>query len=94
MGDDYTMGEFWRDVNEARQEKRASNREDSAAMLTEAGIKFQAKNMGAHLIVSALGHTFEFWPGTGLWMERGKTRRQYGVRRLIAACTPDGEQHA
>ncbi len=85
MGD---MGDYWRDVRPAMQEesrqKRASNRESSAKMLTAAGIAFETKNEGAHLIVTANGRTVDFWPGTGLWIERGTSKQKRGVRRLIA----------
>jgi hypothetical protein len=84
-------GEFWRDVNAARQEKRADNRQASAEMLKAKGIRFESNNGGAHLIVHALGLTFDFWPGTGLWMRRGTKQRNYGVERLIDACTPQGD---
>ena len=47
--DDDNLGDFWRDVRAARQQKRADNRVDSAAMLLAAGIKFETKNLGAHL---------------------------------------------
>lgn len=85
MGD---MGDYWRDVRPAMQEesrqKRASNREASAKMLTAASIAFETKNEGAHLIVTAHGRTVDFWPGTGLWIERGTSKQKRGVRRLIA----------
>jgi hypothetical protein len=81
MGD---IGDFWRDVNAARQEKRASNRASSPDLLREAGISFESKNGGAHLIVKVRGHTIDFWPGTGLWIMRGSTKRHGGVRKLIA----------
>lgn len=90
--DDDSMGDFWRDVNAARQEKRAVNRKSSAEMLREAGVAFEEKNDGAHLVVQALGKVVDFWPGTGLWIARGQRRRSYGVRGLIAACTPAGDR--
>jgi hypothetical protein len=83
MGD---VGDFWRDVNAARQEKRRSNRTGSPQLLTEAGIPFESKNGGAHLIVRANGAVIDFWPGTGLWIVRGSTQRHGGVRSLIALC--------
>lgn len=101
MGD---MGDYWRDVRPAMQEesrqKRASNRESSAKMLAAAGIAFEAKNEGAHLIVTANGRTVDFWPGTGLWIERGTSRQKRGVRRLIAELknstrtTPQHQPHS
>jgi hypothetical protein len=79
--DDFSDSEFWRAYGRQRQEKRASNREQSAKMLTDAGIAFEAKNYGAHLVVDGI---IDFWPGTGLWMPRGTARRRYGVRNLIS----------
>lgn len=78
--------EFWRDVKEARQEKRASNRENSAAVLAEAGIPFQSKNIGAHLIVEGPVCFIDFWPGTGRWISR-KGPKGFGVRNLIKHIT-------
>lgn len=84
MGD---MGDYWRDVRPTMQEesrqKRESNRESSAKMLTAAGIAFETKNDGAHLIVTASGRTVDFWPSTGLWIMRGTNERRRGVRHLI-----------
>lgn len=84
MGD---MGDHWRDVRPAMQErsrqKRASNRESSAKRLAAEGIDFETKNDGAHLIVTANGRTVDFWPGTGLWIERGTQGQKRGVQRLI-----------
>ena len=86
--DDYDMGDMWRSVKTAQQEKRASNRPQSAELLKTAGIHFDSKNGGAHLIVYALGKTFDFWPGTGLWKLRGSSYESYGVKGLIRMCTP------
>lgn len=88
MGD---MGDFWRDVREARQAKRSSNTKSGAQMLREAGIAFEAKNLGSHLVVSARGHVIDFWPAGGLWIVRGSTQRHGGVRKLIQFCQPRGE---
>lgn len=69
---------------EASQAKRAANRAKSAQMLTDAGIKFQAKNGGAHLVVSASdGGLIDFWPGTGKWVVRASKLEQRGVSHLI-----------
>lgn len=67
----------------AAMTKRASNREASARNLAAAGIPFESKNNGAHLIVSAPGLVVDFWPGTGLWAVRGTNERRRGVRQLI-----------
>jgi hypothetical protein len=91
VNDDDSMGDFWRDVKSARQQKRADNRASSAELLKAAGIDFEEKNGGAHLIVKAVGRVVDFWPGTGRWIVRGSSRAHYGVKRLIAGCTPQGD---
>lgn len=77
MGD---MGDDWKDVLKERQEKRARNRDASARLLQEAGIPFESRNDGTHLIVAG---RYDFWPGTGLWMARGEKTKRRGVHALI-----------
>jgi len=81
MGD---MGDTFNSLKKMRQEKRADNRETSAAILSRAGIVFESKNLDAHLIVLAGAKTVDFWPGTGLWIVRGEKVKQRGVRKLVA----------
>ncbi|MFK3815130.1 hypothetical protein ACI2KG_00720 [Pseudomonas sp. NPDC089407] len=64
-------------------ERRAKNRQSSAEMLSERGIQFEAKNMGAHLIVSHEGKVADFWPGTGKYIPRGGGRPGRGVFNLL-----------
>jgi hypothetical protein len=84
MGD---MGDYWRDVKpaliEESKRKRANNRESSARILTEAGIPFEAKNNGAHLIIETVEAFIDFWPGTGLWCVRGTDKYRRGEQHLI-----------
>jgi hypothetical protein len=93
MGD---MGDYWRDVTpgmkERSQAKRASNREQSATLLTQAGVPFETRNAGAHLIVNHGGVVCDFWPGTGLWQVRGG-RQGRGVRNLLKAINVQGQRH-
>lgn len=89
MGD---MGGDFNALKKMRQEKRASNRDDSAVMLTEAGIKYEAKNLGAHLIVEAGAKKVDFWPGTGLWMVRGQAAKHRGVRKLMEFVALNGSK--
>ncbi len=75
----------WDDYGrEGSQRRRANNREGSAEMLTGAGIAFETKNAGAHLIVRHAGRVVDFWPGTGKWIERGTGLDKRGVRPLIS----------
>lgn len=77
MSDDFNA------LKKMKQEKRASNREDSAAILSRAGVVFESKNLGAHLIVLAGAKVVDFWPGTGLWIVRGDKQQRRGVRKLV-----------
>jgi hypothetical protein len=79
------QAEIWRDVRHERQEKRASNRVSSRDLLRAAGVVFVEKNDGTHVIVDGGpgGRRADFWPGTGLWMVRGSSKRHRGVRRLL-----------
>jgi hypothetical protein len=89
--DDDSLSDFWRDVRHAGQVKRASNRAQSPEFLREAGVEFEVKNGGAHLIVKGPAGLIDFWPGTGLWIVRGAiwrgaAWRGYGVFKLIKYC--------
>ncbi len=55
--DDVGSTEYWRDIKQAKQEKRADNRESSAEYLAQRGIPFVSKNGGAHLVIE--GDTIE-----------------------------------
>jgi hypothetical protein len=86
------MGEDFRAWNRMKAEKKASNREQSLGMLREAGVTVEEKNLGAHLIVTGHdGRKFDFWPGTGKWIERGSSTHHRGVRSLLAVCVKRGE---
>lgn len=80
------IGDMWRDIKAASQQKRAQNRVDSARRLREADISFSEHNNGAHLIVYAVLGTVDFWPGTGQWIVRGLSQRHRGVQKLINYC--------
>lgn len=77
------MIELFNDMKKIKKEKRETNRQSSGELLTAAGIQFESKNGGAHLVVNANGHNFDFWPGTGLWIMRGSTQRHRGVFSLM-----------
>ena len=79
MGD---VGDDYRALKEKGQRRRASNRETSPEVLKENGVKFESKNLGAHLIVEAKTGKIDFWPGTGKWIARNG-RRGAGVFPLI-----------
>ena len=78
MGD---MGDYWRDVGPVHQKRRAHNRNDGRAALDAAGIRYQVRNDGAHLIVES---RVDFWPGTGRWRFR-TGEKGWGVQPLLHA---------
>lgn len=81
---DGNLSDYWRDVREYRQDKRTANRRSSDRVLRDAGISFEEKNGGSHLIVRQGDHVIDFWPGTGLWINRSTPRdRRRGVFTLI-----------
>jgi len=79
---DKEVSEMWRDHKEESQNRRASNREQSAQVLLKEGIEFDSNNGGAHLIVTDDNGTIDFWPGTGRWKTRGGITG-FGVYKLI-----------
>lgn len=79
--------EDWKDHKLEGQQRRARNRDFSPKILAEAGLRYDERNGGAHLIVYVKGKPkVDFWPGTGLWMIRGSQKKARGVRELIARC--------
>lgn len=77
MGD---VGELFNALHKVKQEKRATNRENSLKILSDAGIECEVKNYGAHIIVRK---SLDFWPGTGLWKDRKTKKEGRGVFRLL-----------
>ncbi len=66
-------------MREASKQRRAGNREQSTAELVKAGVFFETKNHGTHLIVG----DYDFFPGTGLWSHRKSGTTGRGVFNLI-----------
>lgn len=95
MGD---MGDYWRDVSpelaERSKQKRAANRQNGATRLAAAGIQFESKNDGAHLIVQAKDHVVDYWPGTGKWITRNYrfTLTGRGIARLLKHLESDHDR--
>lgn len=87
MGD---VGEYWKDVKPEMLRfsklKRAANRENAERLLLNERLKFVVKNNGAHIIVSMKYADIDFWPGTGLWIMRGSSKRHRGVTSLLSFC--------
>lgn len=82
-------------LRQQSQFRRKRNREYGAKALRDAGVQFESKNNGAHLIVTQMQRvagvelplTVDYWPGTGLWIIRGAQDRPdgrgRGIRKLL-----------
>lgn len=75
--------EMWAIHKEHSKQKRNDNRDRSAKLLTERGIEFESKNLGAHLIVQSNKGIIDFWPGTGKWKARESDKFRRGVFELL-----------
>jgi hypothetical protein len=81
------MADLFQEWREHKRAKRASNTEQSVQALEDAGVSFVYLNGRTHLLVVAADKTvIDFWPSTGLWMERNTGVRHRGVFRLISRC--------
>lgn len=79
-------------INAEFRAKRAKNRETARALLTQAGIPFEERNHGAHLLVE--GSRWNLWPSAGRWTERNGGRRMgTGVLNLIELIKEDRRAH-
>lgn len=74
------MGEFWRDVNGYGKQKRHSNMKSSTDLLTNQNIPFVSHNNGIHLVVL---DRWDFWPSTGLFIDRKTSKKGRGVKNLL-----------
>ncbi len=75
--DGYT--EAYDALRQERLEKRRRNTESSTRILSDSGIEFRSYNNGAHLLVDE----FDFWPSTGLFIDRQAGTRGRGVFNMI-----------
>ena len=81
--------EIFNEMKEAGMEKRRQNTITSTATLRSQGFAFEVKNGGAHIIIGTYGKTykekidFDFWPSTGLFINRTTGKKGRGVFNLI-----------
>ena len=74
------MGDMWRAEKERGQKNRERNRKYGLEKLQSLGLPIQVKNNGVHIIVM---DKFDYWPGTGLWKERGYGDYERGIKKLL-----------
>lgn len=65
--------------------KKKRNLEFSTNLLFESGITFESKNNGVHLIITSDIGLIDFWPSTGKFKVRSRTKYGRGVKNLINA---------
>jgi hypothetical protein len=82
MNDD--IGETFKDLRQASQNKREHNRRYSTKLLSSKRVKFKVVNNGYHLIIEELSeHPIDFWPSTGLWKVRSTNEKNRGIKSLL-----------
>tara|TARA_R110000824_G_C15230756_1_gene678521 strand:- start:9817 stop:10074 length:258 start_codon:yes stop_codon:yes gene_type:complete len=77
------LGDLFGGMQRLTRERRKSNTKNSTEILVEKGVNFVSKNNGIHLIVE---NRFDFYPSTGLFMNRENGKRGRGVFNLIKFC--------
>lgn len=79
MSDD-DLSAIFQAQREESKDRRERNRLRGQAELESAGVAFEAKNNGAHLVVL---ERIDYWPGTGLWKDREVPQEGRGINSLI-----------
>lgn len=79
MGD---MGDDFRALRKIRQQKRRENLKYSVTLLQEVGINHRMPS-STHCVVEHNGKTIDFYPSTGLWIDRANKKTRRGVRKLL-----------
>lgn len=77
------LGETFSAYRELRRAKKEQNKVNSIEILKNAGISYQTKNGGIHLIVGE----YNFWPTTGKFQNRITKKTGRGVFKLIKLLT-------
>lgn len=77
------LWEDYRSIEKDQQEQRAIKRNSAPEQLKNAGVKFESKNEGAHLIIRHKGQVIDFWPGTERWKPQG-FKRNFGINKLLS----------
>ncbi len=79
----------WREHKKERAAKRHENLVASTKILADAGIKFESRDYGQHIIIRT-PFRINFWPSTGLWKTSQSKGR--GVHALIKFINAHKEQ--
>ena len=80
MGD---TGEDFKALREWRKRKRASNQRKSTQLLEFLNVPFKSHNAGIHLVVTYQNKVVDFYPSTGLWIDRETALKRRSVKSLL-----------
>lgn len=75
--------ENWDEYYAERRKKRQRNKEFSTNLLIEKGIPFESFKNGDHLCVKKNGYTVDYWPSTGIFIDRDSGYKARGVNPLL-----------
>lgn len=76
--------ESWRKYRQDKANKRIKNLEYSTNLLKEKGIQFESHNFGKQLVILCVDPKIDFYPSTGLWVERTTRYMNRGILSLLA----------
>ncbi len=79
MGD---MGDIWKDVNEHRKQKKSDNISSSIEELSNRGVNFKTTD-GIHYIIEGINSLIDYWPSTGLFINRTTHKKGRGIFNLL-----------
>jgi hypothetical protein len=80
MGSD--LGNLFRADRATRQAKRNSNLKRSLKALESSGINYQKLSEHHYLVAN----NYDYWPSTGLFINRSTQKRGRGIFKIIAKC--------
>lgn len=71
------------EITEQSRLKREQNVKNSTQLIKSKGLSYIPRNHGTHLTVYHLDLIAEFWPTTGIWKIRDRTKEGRGVFKLL-----------
>ena len=71
-------------INEETMAWRKYRQDKANNLLKEKGIQFESHNFGKQLVILCADPKIDFYPSTGLWIERTTLYKNRGIRSLLA----------
>ncbi len=76
------MGDDFRALRKERQEKRRSNLACGVNLLNANKINYTTPDY-THCVISHNGKVIDYWPSTGLWIDRTTKKKRRGIKQLL-----------